>query len=96
MSASTKKKYVEQEATYDLVLPEPPNFIGRILAGRGNNLHEIESENGEQFLVSMPTKFRKSVWVKRGDFVLCEPIVEGDKVRAEITRVLLKDNIKLV
>lgn len=47
-----------------------------------------------QFLVSMPTKFRKNVWVKRGDFVIVEPIDEGDKVKAEIVRILTPQHIK--
>ena len=41
----------------------------------------------------MPNKFRKSVWVRRGDFVVVEPIPEGDKVKAEIARVLYKDQV---
>lgn len=36
--------------------------------GRGNNLHEVEACDGSKFLVSMPTKFRKSVWIKRGNY----------------------------
>lgn len=63
----------------------------------GNNLHEVESsvpEDDEKFLVSMPTKFRKNVWVKRGDFVIVEPIDEGDKVKAEIVRILTPQHIK--
>ncbi|XP_031629654.1 probable RNA-binding protein EIF1AD [Contarinia nasturtii] len=48
----------------------------------------------EQFLVSMPTKYRKNVWVKRGDFVIVEPIDEGDKVKAEIVRILTPQHIK--
>jgi len=44
--------------------------------------------------VSMPTKFRKNVWIKRGDFVLVSPIEEGDKVKAEIISILYKDQIK--
>lgn len=95
MSVSTKKKYVTQEIS-ELILPEEPNFVARIVAGRGNNLHEVENCSGEHFLVSMPTKFRKNVWVKRGDYVLCQPIVEGDKVKAEITNVLYKGNIKYI
>lgn len=50
--------------------------------------------NAERFLVSMPTKFRKNVWVKRGDFVIVEPIDEGDKVKAEIIRILTPQHIK--
>ncbi|XP_031339439.1 probable RNA-binding protein EIF1AD [Photinus pyralis] len=42
----------------------------------------------------MPTKFRKNIWIKRGDFVIVEPIEEGDRVKAEIVRVLTNDHIK--
>lgn len=42
----------------------------------------------------MPTKFRKNIWVKRGDYVLVEPIAEGDKVKAEIVRILSNESIK--
>lgn len=34
---------------------------------RGNNLHLIEIADGERFLVSMPTKFRNWIWIKRGE-----------------------------
>ena len=37
----------------------------------------------------MPTKFRKNVWIKRGDFVMVQPIDEGDKVKAEIVHILM-------
>jgi len=36
------------------------------------------------------------VWVKRGDYVLLEPIIEGGKVKAEIVRILYKDQIKYI
>ena len=38
----------------------------QVVGGRGNNLHEVESEDGQSYLVSMPTKFRRNVWIKRG------------------------------
>ena len=38
----------------------------QISGSRGNNLHEVETSDGTKFLVSMPSKFRKSVWIKRG------------------------------
>jgi probable RNA-binding protein EIF1AD len=31
-----------------------------------------------------------------GDYVLVEDIQEGDKVKAEIVQILLKDNIKYI
>lgn len=44
----------------------------------------------------MPHKFRKHVWIKRGDYVVTEPIPEGNKVRAEIVRILMKDHIRYI
>jgi len=100
MSAATKKKHVAKEVLDEFVLPEPHQRIVQIVAGKGNNLHQVfdphqsEEEDGGKYLVSMPTKFRKSVWIKRGDYVIVEAIEEGDKVKAEIIRILYKDQVK--
>ena len=96
MSKATKRKYVTQEVVNEYVLPTSDKRVVKILASRGNNLHEVVDANNDTFLVSMPTKFRKNVWIKRGDFVLVEPITEGDKVKAEIVNILYKDQIKYI
>jgi probable RNA-binding protein EIF1AD len=88
MSRATKKKHVAKEILEELVEPEGNQLIVKVLGGRGNNLHEIETDEGIKFLVSMPTKFRRNVWIKRGDFVIVEPIAEGVKVKAEIVHIL--------
>lgn len=44
----------------------------------------------------MPHKFRKHVWIKRGDYVVTEAIPEGNKVRAEIVQILMKDHIQYI
>lgn len=60
-----------------------------------NHPFQVEPEDTtETCLASMPTKFRRNVWVKRGDFVLIESIDEGDKVKAEIVRVLTPEHVK--
>uniref|UniRef100_A0A6E8W1T5 Probable RNA-binding protein EIF1AD n=1 Tax=Anopheles coluzzii TaxID=1518534 RepID=A0A6E8W1T5_ANOCL len=98
MSRVTKIKHVlkEQEAD-DFDVPKENQQIVRIVASRGNNLHEVETaqDGEERFLVSMPVKFRKNVWIKRGNFVLVEPIEEGNKVKAEICRILTPEHIKV-
>lgn len=72
------------------------NFLKQIKGPRGNNLHDVENSQGEAFIVSMPVKFRKSVWTKRGDYVVVEPIEEGNKVKAEIVQILNKENIRYI
>ncbi|RUS79367.1 hypothetical protein EGW08_012858 [Elysia chlorotica] len=94
MSATTKKKHVTKEVLEELPLPDANKEVVKVTAARGNNLHEVLSSSGETFLVSMPSKFRKHVWIKRGDFIMIEPIEEGDKVKGEITHILFKDQIK--
>lgn len=81
----------------DFELPNENQQIVKVVSSRGNNLHEVENseENSEKFLVTMPTKFRKNMWVKRGDFVLIESIDEGDKVKGEIVRILTPDHVRI-
>lgn len=96
MSRVARQKHIKNESwTDDYSLPKENQKVARIVQPKGNNLHEVEAEDGEEtFLATMPTKFRRNVWVKRGDFVLIEPIEEGDKVKAEIIRVLTPEHVK--
>lgn len=96
MSRTNKQKHLIKEMLEDnLELPGSNQKICKVVASRGNNLHEVESSDSlETFLVSMPTKFRKTIWIKRRDFILVEPIVEGDKVKAEIVKILTPDHVK--
>ncbi|XP_075152041.1 putative RNA-binding protein EIF1AD [Haematobia irritans] len=97
MSRVTRQKHVLKEMMEDdYDLPKENQQIVRVVCSRGNNLHEVETANldEDRFLVTMPNKFRKNVWVKRGDFILVEPIEEGDKVKAEICKILTTEHIK--
>lgn len=73
---------------YDLSVPTDSQCIVRILKPCGSRLYEVTSPIGEQYLVSMPNRYRKMIWVKRGDYVLTDPIEEGDKVKGEIIKRL--------
>uniref|UniRef100_A0A6I8N6F4 Probable RNA-binding protein EIF1AD n=1 Tax=Ornithorhynchus anatinus TaxID=9258 RepID=A0A6I8N6F4_ORNAN len=42
----------------------------------------------------MPSKYRKNIWIKRGDYLIVDPIEEGEKVKAEISFVLCKDHVR--
>eukprot|EP00099_Drosophila_melanogaster_P007350 NP_001260011.1 uncharacterized protein Dmel_CG31957, isoform B [Drosophila melanogaster] len=92
-SISRRKHLMKEMMEDDYALPTETQQIARVISSRGNNLHEVETVD-ETFLVSMPNKFRKSMWVKRGDFLLVEPIEEGDKVKAEICKILTPEHIK--
>ncbi|XP_043492654.1 probable RNA-binding protein EIF1AD isoform X1 [Polistes fuscatus] len=93
MSKATKRKHVVKEVE-EFSFPTESQLIVKVVGSRGNNLHEIINSVGEQYLVSMPVKFRRHIWIKAGDFVLVEPIAEGDKVKAEIVKILTREHIK--
>lgn len=94
MSQATKRKHVVKEVLGDFVTPTENQQIVKVTGSRGNNLHETVTAQGDTFLVSMPTKFRKNIWIKRGDYVIVDPIEEGEKVKAEISVILYKDHIQ--
>ncbi|XP_034740213.1 probable RNA-binding protein EIF1AD [Etheostoma cragini] len=94
MSQATKRKHVVSEIYGDFVTPTENQQIVKVTGSRGNNLHEAVTAQGVTFLVSMPPKFRKNLWIKRGDYVIVDPIEEGEKVKAEISFILYKDHIQ--
>lgn len=94
MSQATKRKHVVKEVMEDYMVPSEQQQIVRVLCSPGNNLHEVITAKGEKFLVSMPTKFRKNIWIKRGDFLIVDPIEEGEKVKAEMAFILYKAHIQ--
>ncbi|KAI8441129.1 hypothetical protein MSG28_009381 [Choristoneura fumiferana] len=85
MSLRNKRKHVMNEAQWeDQRLPGRNQYIVKVLRSTGNNLHMVTKPCGEVHHVSMPSKFRRNIWIKRGDYVLVEPILEGKKVKGEI------------
>ncbi|XP_024429899.1 probable RNA-binding protein EIF1AD [Desmodus rotundus] len=94
MSQATKRKHVVKEVLGEHMVPSGQQQIVRVLRTPGNNLHEVETAQGQRFLVSMPSKYRKNIWIKRGDFLIVDPIEEGEKVKAEISFVLCKDHVR--
>eukprot|EP00041_Stephanoeca_diplocostata_P009705 m.151324 g.151324 ORF g.151324 m.151324 type:complete len:261 (-) comp17855_c1_seq18:160-942(-) len=96
LSISLTDTYFSKVTQQLLEFPEPDGdqYVARVVGPAGNNLHRVTRENGEESLCSMPNKFRKNIWIKRGDYVLVDPIVEGNKVTSEISRILLKEHIR--
>ncbi|XP_077645862.1 putative RNA-binding protein EIF1AD isoform X2 [Lonchura striata] len=94
MSRATKRKHVVRELLEERVQPAEGQSVVRVLGTPGNNLHEVETAEGTRFLASMPPRFRRHIWIKRGDFLLVDPILEGSKVKAEISLVLLPAHVR--
>eukprot|EP00903_Cladosiphon_okamuranus_P020028 g18396.t1 len=84
--------------------PEPRENeeIALAQAPRGSNIIEIMLATGEPSLALLPTRFRKLIWVKRGDFLITSTSAgdfetsagEAGKVRHRVEHILNKDQIK--
>ncbi|CBJ25456.1 conserved unknown protein [Ectocarpus siliculosus] len=84
--------------------PEPGENEEIVLAQapRGSNIIEIMLANGEPSLALLPTRFRKLIWVKRGDYLITSTSAgdfetsagETGKVRHRVEHILNKDQIK--
>jgi len=95
---SHSKRKIAVNTLTNLPVPGETEKIARVTELRGSNICEVEIPEGEKFLVQLPTKFRKTVWVKRGNYVIINRPTAWDnmqyKVKAMVQHILFPDQIK--
>ena len=64
------RKTVESATLYGSGEPSASQRLAIVVAAAGSNLLRVRTEDGEAALALLPTRFRKVVWVKRGDALL--------------------------
>ena len=65
--------------------------IARITKAAGNNLYNVELPSGKAALVELEPKFRSTIWMKRGTYVVVDSstLAERDnKIAGEIVNVV--------
>ncbi|KAL8539397.1 hypothetical protein ACS0TY_001137 [Phlomoides rotata] len=69
---------------------------------RGSNLIEVMDAKGKDLIAIFPAKFQKSMWIKRGNFVVVdesgreEAVESGRKVAGIVTQVLYHDQLRVL
>lgn len=87
---------LDQTSSPPAELPEN-QFIARVIGAKGKNLYEVElseAQNKERLLVELPSKFRSTVWIKRGGFVVIDKSTLADrenKLAGEIINVVREE-----
>ncbi|KAL6710155.1 hypothetical protein ACN47E_009946 [Coniothyrium glycines] len=69
----------------------PSHVIARITKAEGKNLYNAELANGKPVLAELEAKFRSTVWIKRGSFVVIDISALADrenKLDGEIINVV--------
>ncbi|GLT88505.1 hypothetical protein SLE2022_065280 [Rubroshorea leprosula] len=76
--------------------------IMQVVSLRGSNLIEVMDAQREKSLALFPAKFQKSMWIKRGSFVVVdesgkEKVLEsGSKVACIVSQVLFHEQVRLL
>lgn len=74
----------------------PPNLtstqtIARVVKAAGNSLYLCTIPNGKEVLVELPSRFRNTIWIKNGGYVLIDTKdanVRENKIEGEIQNVV--------
>lgn len=69
----------------------PGQQIARAIKAAGNNLYAVETPSKESILVELPARFRSTIWIKRGSYVVIDTnALEGrdNKLSGEIINIV--------
>jgi len=77
----------------------PTQSLARVIQAAGNNLYRVElpssstlaSDASKTLLVELPARFRSTIWIKRGGFVLIDTAAAAErenKLDGEIVNVV--------
>lgn len=65
--------------------------IARVIKAAGNSLYSCTLPNGKEILVELPSRFRNTIWIKNGGYVLVDTKdanVRENKIAGEIENVV--------
>lgn len=85
-----------QESTTPPDALQPNQSLARVVKAEGNNLYTCQLPNRKEILVELAQRFRNTVWVKRGGYVLTERFPEeqqGGRLDGEIVNVVGDEKI---
>jgi len=97
MPKSKARKHVTDAVLNSFPIPEDSQKIVRTISIRGSNQIEIEYPQGDKVLCLIPSKFIKKIWIKRGDYLIVDPVSEPDgssKIMAQVQHILYPPQIK--
>ncbi|KAF8394812.1 hypothetical protein HHK36_018748 [Tetracentron sinense] len=76
--------------------------VMQVVSLRGSNLIEVMDAGGKKSLALFPAKFQKSMWIKRGSFVVVDgrgrekALDSGSKVACLVTQVLFYEQVRVL
>ncbi|XP_051122737.1 uncharacterized protein LOC127245758 isoform X2 [Andrographis paniculata] len=96
------RKNLKRAVAEELTALQHGESIMQVVDLRGSNLIEVMDTKGDKLIAIFPAKFQKSMWIKRGNFVVVdesgreEAVESGRKVAGIVTQVLYHDQVRLL
>lgn len=75
---------------------EPHQSLVRVIKPEGNNLYTCELPNTKPIVLELAQRFRNTIWIKRGGFVLAERYEPGShdsRADGEIVNVVRDEKL---
>jgi len=96
---SHSRKHITLNSLQNFPIPTTEEQIVRVVELRGSNVCEIEHTNGERILCTIPNKFHKLIWIKKGNYIIVRypPELESlknRKIKAIVMHILFPAQIK--
>ncbi|XP_010999652.1 PREDICTED: probable RNA-binding protein EIF1AD [Populus euphratica] len=94
-----KRAAVAEEHNLSL---EDGQSIMQVVSLRGSNLIEVMDARGGKSLALFPAKFQKSMWIKKGSFVVVDEsgkekaLESGSKVACIVSQVLFYEHVRVL
>ncbi|XP_071733326.1 uncharacterized protein [Rutidosis leptorrhynchoides] len=100
MGMKCGRKNLKRAVNDDTLTVHPGQSIMQVVSLRGNNQIEVIDAKGEKTLAIFPAKLQKSMWMKRGSYVVVddsgrnEAIESGRKVACVVLQVLFNEQVR--
>jgi len=96
---SHSRKHILLDCLQNFPIPTTEERVVRVLQLRGSNVCEVEHTDGEHVLCTIPNKFHKLIWIKKGNFLIVRNPPEltnlrNRKIKAVVVHVLSPTQIK--
>ncbi|KAE9604095.1 hypothetical protein Lal_00001915 [Lupinus albus] len=94
------RKNLKRASEEEYVTLQNGQTIMQVLSLRGSNLIEVMDAHGEKSLALFPAKFQKSMWMKRGSFVVVDEsakekaLESGCKIACIVSQVLFYEQVR--
>ena len=75
---------------------EPGHVLTKVIKSEGKNLYTVSTPTGKSLLVELPARFRSTIWIKRGGYLLVDTTAfeeRDNKLGGEIENVVREEKL---